>query len=114
MTTNTDEMVEEKIQVELKKNTADVPVLSSIANFYEMNNRDLSKALEYIKKAMTLKHDWWYYRTAVDLEVKLKDYTAASAMAKKAIDFLQKTKPSEWENIEQTFQDDIKKIAAMK
>src|SRR6267154_2765840 len=43
LATNTYEMAEEKIRVALKKNPADVPVLSSIANFYEMNNRDLSK-----------------------------------------------------------------------
>lgn len=112
--TNTYAAAEERIQAALKVNPVDVPLLSSVAYYYEMNNRDLSRALDYITKAMKLKDDWWYYRTAVDIEVKLKNYTAATDLAEKGIQFLRRTKPPEWEKIEQTFEEDIRKIAAMK
>jgi len=111
LATNTYEIAEEKIQTALMKNPTDVQMLSSTAYYYEMNNRDLSKALEYIKRAMTQQDDWWYYRIAVDITVKLKDYPAASDLARKAVQFLQRTKPSEWQKIEETFQDDIKKYS---
>ncbi len=114
LTTNTYELAEERINNKLKGNPTDASLLSSAAYFYEMNNLDLSKALDYVKKAMTLQEDRWLYRLAVDIQVKMKNYQEAIFTAQKGISFLERTRPIEWETSVRDYKDDIKKISAMK
>jgi tetratricopeptide (TPR) repeat protein len=112
--TNTYEVAEEKMRTALQLRPTDVDMLSSAAYFYEMNNRSLTKALEYVRKAMTIQEERWYYRLAVDILVKMKNYNEAIATAQQGISFLERTHPVEWEESVRDYQKDIAKIAAMK
>jgi tetratricopeptide (TPR) repeat protein len=112
--TNSSALAENKIKQALIENPNNAEVLSSAAYYYEMNNQKIPEAYAYIKKAMTLREDRWYYRLAVNLLVKMKSYKEAIAMAQQGISFLERTHPAEWQTGVQDFKNDIRKIAAMK
>ncbi|HLZ16824.1 MAG TPA: hypothetical protein VKQ08_07280, partial [Cyclobacteriaceae bacterium] len=112
--TNTNVWAEQKIQTGLKEKPNDAGTLSLVAFYYEMNNKKLDEAYGYVKKAMTLKEDRWFYRLAVDISMKQKDYGEAIKMANAGISFLERTHPQEWEESVRQYKNDIRRIAAMK
>jgi tetratricopeptide (TPR) repeat protein len=112
--TNAGLVAESRIREALNKNPNDPEALSSIAYYYEMNNLKIPQAYAHIKKAMSLQEDRWYYRQAVNLLVKMKEYKQAIATAQQTISFLERTHPQEWEESVKEYRDDIRKISAMK
>jgi tetratricopeptide (TPR) repeat protein len=112
--TNSSALAEKEIDLALANHPNDPLAVALIAYYYEMNNKKIPDGYRYIKKAMALREDRWYYRLAVDLLVKMKNYNEAIATAEQAIKFLERTHLAEWESSVQMYKNDIKKISSMK
>jgi tetratricopeptide (TPR) repeat protein len=112
--TNSGTMAENKIRLALANHPNDPQTLVSIAYYYEMNNKKISDAYSYVKRAMALQEDRWYYRLSFDLLVKMKNYKEAIATAEQCITFLERTHPTEWESSVEMYKSDIKKISSMR
>ena len=108
--TNSYAVAKENIRKALEKNPTNPELLASVAYYYEMNNQDLKEALKFVKTAMTLKEDWWYYQCAIDLQTKLNDRPAAIQTAKDAIVYLRKVKPDEYASLISGFEEEIRKL----
>jgi hypothetical protein len=108
--TNTNELVDQQIKDVLAKNPNDHESLAFVGYYYKMNKKDLNEVLLYLDRALAIQEDAWYYREKVETLLALKKDTQAKQTADKAISFLKKTKPAEWELQVSHFEEVRKKL----
>lgn len=86
-----------EIKAAIDQNPADPNLLAEASYYYSMNNEDSDQVLRWLDKAIAVGGDRWAHHQKVDMLEKLKKYREARTAAATAIDFLQSTKPVEWE-----------------
>jgi tetratricopeptide (TPR) repeat protein len=107
--TNSNKKALEEINKTLSERPDDADNLSYSAYYLEMNNENPELVLSYIDKALKLKEDWWFYEVKVDQLLKNKKVTEAKQASQKAIEFLTRTKPLDWEMLVKQFTEKLNK-----
>ena len=85
-----------RIAAGLEKHPLDPNILSQASNYYLMTNESAEQILEWLETALTHGGDRWAYQLKVETLVRLKRYKEAQTAATQATQFLEKTKPVEY------------------
>jgi tetratricopeptide (TPR) repeat protein len=95
--TGADEEALKRIDAAIKANPTNDEVLGEAAFYYTMNQKDLSKALDFVNKALAIKNDPWYHHQKIDIYISMKKYPEARKASEAAIEYFKRDKPREWE-----------------
>ena len=103
----------EKALSEIKKSIQarpnDPETLSQAAWFYYMNNEDPQQILTWLDKALTSGDERWILRQRVDILERMQKYDEAVKSTERAIAFLRKTKPTDWEESVRGYEERMKR-----
>lgn len=83
--------------------------LSQAAWFYYMNNDDPLQILAWLDKALASGDDRWILRQRFDILERMQKYDEAFKSAERAIAFLRKTKPVDWEGSVKGYEESMKR-----
>jgi hypothetical protein len=108
--TGADALAMKNIDDAVATHASDDEVFGRAAFYYAMNQKDPSKTLYFINKALALKQTVWYYEQKVDLLEGTKKYTEARMAANEAIAYLKKDQPTEWQSSVTHFENKLKKL----
>jgi tetratricopeptide (TPR) repeat protein len=82
--------------------------LSQAAWFYYMNNEDSQQILAWLDKALTSGDERWILRQRFDILERMQRYEEAAKSAQRAIAFLRKNKPVDWEDGVKGYEEQMK------
>ncbi len=92
-----------EIETKLALNPSDADNLGQAAYYLSMNNQQSEKLMGYIDRALIIKEDWWFYELKMNLLAGRNQFVEARKVFQTALNFLHRTKPREWENIERDY-----------
>lgn len=98
-----------EIHRSIEANPNDPERLSQAAWFYYMNQDDPEQILAWLDKALEQGDERWILRQRFDILERMKKFDEAAKAADRAIAFLQTTKPVEWEQGVQDYQERMKR-----
>ncbi|HZY78484.1 MAG TPA: DUF2911 domain-containing protein [Cyclobacteriaceae bacterium] len=104
----------ERSVAEIKKylatNPTDPEMYALAAWFYYMNNDDSQQALTWIDKGLAMGDNRWLYSLRFDVLERMKNYAEARKTADRAIAFMKRAKPVEWEDTVVSYEERVKKL----
>jgi tetratricopeptide (TPR) repeat protein len=86
-----------EISTGLTQNPENQDLLLQGAWYYYMNNENSAQALLWVDKALSISENRWAYEQKIDILDRMKKYEEARKTVDKAVNFLNRTKPDEWE-----------------
>jgi tetratricopeptide (TPR) repeat protein len=86
-----------EISTGLAQSPEDQDLLLQGAWYYYMNNENPAQALQWVDKALSISENRWAYEQKIDLLDRMKKYEEARKTVDRAVNFLNRTKPDEWE-----------------
>ena len=87
-----------EIDSELKSSPDDQDKLLQAAWYYYINNENSAQALQWVNKALSISENRWAYEQKIDILDRMKKYDEARKTVDNAVNFLNRTKPDEWES----------------
>ena len=98
-----------EIRESMQTHPNDPERLSQAAWFYYMNNEDPQQILAWLDKALTSGEERWILRQRVDILERMQKYDEAGKAVERAIAFLKKTKPTDWEESVKGYEERMKR-----
>lgn len=99
--TNNNAQALKNIETQLAAHPTDSDNLSSAAYYLSMNNQEPQRLLGYVERALQIKEDGWYYELKINLLADAGRLDEARTTYQTALDYLRRTKPNGWQEMEQ-------------
>lgn len=90
-----------EIEAHLAANPNDSDNLGFAAYYLNMNKQEPLRLMGYLDQALKIKEDAWYYELKMNLLADAKRFDEARKTYQKAVDFLRRAKPEDWQEMEQ-------------
>lgn len=99
--TNNNAQALQNIETQLAAHPTDSDNLSHAAYYLSMNNQEPQRLLGYVERALQIKEDGWYYELKINLLADAGRLDEARTTYQTALDYLRRTKPNGWQEMEQ-------------